>query len=255
MADSGTSFLQRMRDAKAAAFVAPFVVFMVMLEGIRLFRIENSALPWWQQYPEHWGYPLQVVVCLVLIWFWRKHYPKFSWSGMGWGIGAGVFGILVWLLPPVLHHFTGWGDAVSWLSHFGFQERLEGFDPEVFREDYPGWVTGVVVAMRFLRLVVIVSLVEEIFWRGFLMRWISDSEGDWSKFSLKKCSTKSLWITAGAFALAHAGPDVFVAVLYGALAGWVTIRTGNLWAVVAMHMTANLVLGIFIMSTGWWGLW
>lgn len=255
MATDSSSILSRMRQSPAAAFVAPFAVFMVMLEGIRLFRIENSALPWWQQYPEHWGYPLQVFVGLGLIWFWRRRYPAFSLSGMGWGIGAGLLGIAVWLLPPVLHDLTGWGDSVTWLSRFGFEERLDGFDPGVFGEEAPGWVTGVVVLMRFLRLVVIVSLVEEIFWRGFLMRWISDPGGDWSEFSLKKCTLRSLWITAGAFALAHAGPDLFVAVFYGALAGWVTIRTGNLWAVVAMHMTANLVLGIFIMSTGWWGLW
>jgi len=255
METSSPHIVERLRESKVAAYVAPFGVFMLMLEGIRLFRIENSALPWWQQFPEHWGYPLQVVVCLGLIWFWRKHYPVFSRSGMGWGIGMGILGIVIWLIPPVWHHFTGWGDAVPWLSKLGFQDRLEGFDPEVFREDFPGWVTGGVVLTRFLRLVLIVSLVEEVFWRGFLMRWISDTSGDWSTFSLKKCSLRSLWLTAGAFALAHAGADVFVAVIYGALAGWVTIRTGNLWAAVAMHMTANLVLGIFIMKTGWWGLW
>lgn len=254
MCDPMRDLIRRARQSQPAAYIAPFAAFMVLLEIVRRVRIENSALPWWREFPEHWGYPLQVAVCLVLLAFWWRRYPALSSRGFGLGIAAGAFGIVVWLIPPVLHHFTGWGERIPWLEHFGFQERLEGFDPGVFAETAPPWVTVLVVVLRFVRLVLVVSLVEEIFWRGFLMRWITQPS-DWNAVSLRACSVISVWATAGAFALAHAGPDLFVAFFYGALAGWVTIRTDNLWAVVVMHMTANLLLGAFIMATGWWGLW
>ena len=62
-------------------------------------------------------------------------------------------------------------------------------------------------------------------------------------------------MTALAFALVHLGPDFAVALVYGALTGWVSIKTGNMWAAVIMHAVANLSLGLFIISTQWWGLW
>lgn len=255
MSASPESLVFPLRSSRIAAFVGPFLVFMVLLEVVRFFRIENSELPWWRQFPEHWGYPLQVLVGLLLIWFWRKHYPALSAKGVVTGVGAGLVGIAVWLLPPLVHHWTGAGASVPWLSHLGFQTRLDGFDPGVFGESASPLLIVAVVGLRFIRLVLLVSLVEEIFWRGFLMRWITEQSGGWWKFPLEKCSHLSVWLTGGAFALAHAGPDTAVAFLYGLLAGWVAVKTGNLWAVVVMHMTANLTLGLFIMRTEWWGLW
>jgi hypothetical protein len=239
----------------AVAFAAPFVVFMLLLEVGKTFRIENSELPWWRQYPEQWVYPLQAIVCLGLILLFRRQYPKWSTQGFGLAIGAGVSGIVLWLIPPILHAWTGIGGEGSWLRFLGFRPRLEGFDPYLFGDSLGEWPVLVTVVLRFLRLVVVVALVEEIFWRGFLMRWIQTQGADWSKLTLEKCGWLSVLATAGAFALAHAGPDTLVALLYGLLAGWVAIRTGNLWAVVIMHATANLALGIFIMGTEWWGLW
>lgn len=247
--------VSRIRSSRVAAYAGPFLVFMVLLEVAGIFRIENSALPWWRQFPEHWVYPLQVLVGLGSLWFWRKHYPALSRKGILTGVGAGLIGIVVWLLPPLVHDRTGAGDRLPWLEFLGFQSRLEGFDPGVFGESASPLLIALVVGFRFLRLVLIVSLVEEIFWRGFLMRWITEQTGDWWKFPLEKCSRLSIWLTGGAFALAHAGPDTAVAFLYGLLAGWVAVKTGNLWAVVAMHMTANFALGFFIMQTEWWGLW
>jgi len=239
----------------AAAFVGPFLVFMVLLEAVGWFRIDNSHLPWWRQFPEHWIYPLQAVLCLGLVVAWRRRYPPWRWRGMGLGVAAGVAGIGVWLLPPVLHAWTGMGGEESWLAHLGFAPRREGFDPYLFGDGLAEWPVLATVALRLLRLVVTVSLVEEIFWRGFLMRWISGGESPWTERRLDRCDARSVLLTAGAFALAHAGPDAAVAFLFGLLAGWVSVRTGNLWAVVVLHATANACLGGFILATGWWGLW
>lgn len=237
------------------AYVGPFAVFMLLLEVIRRFRIENGELPWWRQFPEHWGYPLQVLVCFALLWICRKAYPALSSKGLFMGMIAGIGGIAIWLLPPVLYEWNGIGGEESWLSYIGFAPRLKGFNPNVFGEEGNGLQFSILIFLRFLRLIVVVSLVEEIFWRGFLMRWISHGGVRWANLPIQQCSLRSVFLTAGAFAAVHAGPDCLVAFIYGLLAGWVALRTGNLWAVVTMHMTANLCLGIFIMKTGWFGLW
>lgn len=247
--------LKNLKNSPLAAYTGPFVVFMLLLEVIRSFRIENGELPWWRQFPEHWGFPLQVFVCFALLWICRKSYPAFSAKGLWTGVIAGVGGIVIWLLPPVLYEWGGIGGEGSWLDYLGVTARLEGFNPYVFGGDNTGLPFYILIFLRFLRLVIIVSLVEEIFWRGFLMRWISQSDVRWIDLPLQKCSIRSVFLTAGAFAVVHAGPDCLVAFIYGLLAGWVALRSGNLWAVVVMHMTANLCLGVFIMKTGWFGLW
>ena len=51
-----------------------------------------------------------------------------------------------------------------------FPPRRDGFDPEVLSSS-PAlyWIA---LVLRFLRLVVVVPVVEEIFWRGFLLRFL-----------------------------------------------------------------------------------
>ena len=230
---------------------------MVSLEVIQWIRAEGDNLAWWQTHPEHWAYPLQAIVSIALVIWWRKAYPPISTEGMGFGVVTGLVGIAVWLVPPVVHHLVGIGgqEFLPWLSHLGFQPRLDGFDPYAFGEGSSTALVWAIVGMRFLRLVVAVSLVEEIFWRGFLMRWLIPAEKGWENLPIGTYDKQAFWLTSIAFAVAHAGPDLFVALVFGTLAGWVTLRTRNLWAVVVMHATANLALGGVIMLTEWWGLW
>ncbi len=249
------AFLLRLRGSALAAYCVPFLVFMILLEPIRWFRIENELLPWWRQYPEQWGYPLQTVICIGLVLFWRHHYPAFSRRGMGIAVIGGVVGIFLWLLPPMLHHATAIGDSVSWLRWLGFRERLEGFDPAVFPRDEQPLAHFSALFFRLIRLAVAVPLLEEIFWRGFLMRYLLQGEKEWTAEPIGRYGALSFWLTTFLFATAHAGPDFFPALLYGALAGWVTVMTKNLWAAVIMHAVANATLGTFILATGWNGLW
>lgn len=246
----------RRLSGPAIAFVAPFLVFMVLLEMIQLIRVENQFLPWWRQFPEQWGYPLQALLCLVLLAGWRRSYPALQGRGLLVGAAMGLVGIALWLLPPLVHYLGGMGDTTPWLAALGFQARLDGFDPgAVFGKDEAPWAYRLVVGMRFLRLVLVVPLVEELFWRGFLMRFLTAREVAWHQVRLEQCDLRSVFLTALAFACAHGGPDFVPALIFGGLAGGVARRTGNLGAVVLMHAVANLCLGLFIMRTEWWGLW
>ncbi len=248
--------LLRHPSPPVAAYVVPFAVFMLLLEAVGMVKIENRLLPWWQRLPEHWIYPLQTFVCLALLWIWRRRYPPLRLVGWPWAVFAGVLGIVLWLLPPALHHLVGWGGPDSWLGRLGFTERTEGFDPFAFAggASQEPW-SRLVLPLRLLRLVVVVPLVEEIFWRGFLMPALSDRQGPWHSLPLAQCDRRSLFLVALAFALAHWGPDFLPALAYGLIGGWVALRTGSLWCVVLMHAVSNAILAIFILATGWWGLW
>ena len=144
-------------------------------------------------------------------------------------------------------------------SCFGFRRRCflvslrarKGFNPNVFANQ-PSlyWPT---IGLRFLRLVIVVPLVEEIFWRGFLLRYLIDDKFYAVPFG--KFSAFSFWSVSAAFALAHSMPDWIAAFITGMAYNAVAYRTKSLTSCVMVHAVTNLLLGLWIMRTQQWGFW
>ncbi len=248
--------LQRWRANRTLAYVVPLIAFTALLTLIKVFKVENSALAWYKHSPELWIYPLQCVVCGALLVFWWRHYTFTPMRGFGFATLMGVLGIGVWIAPTFLFDLWGWETATTpkWLDQLGFQEREDsGFNPS-FLEEHAFAYWGSVLA-RFFRMVVIVALVEEIFWRGFLMRYLIDMDRDFDSIPFGTFSWLSVGVTVVLFTLQHQTADWAVAVIYGCLACLVAIRTKSLAACVWMHAVANLALGLFVMITKNWGLW
>lgn len=243
-------------SAKTKAYIGPFAIFMLLLAlpdllkacGIDVAGAEPAK--WWLM-PEIWLYTLQTVVCGVVLWVWRRHYEFRPASGMLLGAVAGVVGIALWITPGLL--FQSLELSEGWWASLGFADRSTGFDPRVFKSN--GAVYVAFLAMRFARLVVIVPLVEEIFWRGFLMRILADPDGDYWQVAFGTHHRRSLICVTAMFVLAHASVDYFGATIYGLLTYWVAVRIKSLSACVVMHAVANLLLGIYVLISQQWGYW
>jgi CAAX prenyl protease-like protein len=235
--------------------MAVFMAFMLVLPLVTsLIGWDHPAAPWWRQDPAHVIYPLQTLVALGLLLHYRRSYTfQWSWKWSLIAIPAGALGIFFWLLPTMAYdHFELTGKATGILSWLGVDARSDGFDPSVF--EHPGaWWT--VVLLRFLRAVVVVAFVEEIFWRGFVMRFVHDWDGDFWKQPFGRASWLTWAATTGLFVLAHASQDRAAALIYGTLTWLLCVWSKNLGACVVMHATANLIMGLYIMQTGKYGLW
>lgn len=109
------------------------------------------------------------------------------------------------------------------------------------------------LAARFARLVLVVPLVEEIFWRGFLLRYLANE--NFMSLPFGSYNRTSFLITAGAFALVHQWSDFFPALVTGLLLNLLAVRTRSLLVCVLAHATANLALGFYICTTRQWGFW
>ncbi len=225
---------------------------MLLTELARLLKVENTELPWHVRAPELWVYPLQSVVCLALLFFWRRHYRFSPWSGrlIASALALAIVGISVWLLPSALYY---WGvvnaDHWRWLGIF---DRVDGFDPQAGGDKF-FWL---VVGLRFLRLVVVVPLVEEIFWRGFLMRALIDRPArNFEEVPFGTFGWRSVIVTTVLFAAVHQPVDWVPALVFGSLMAWLAVQGKSLGACVLMHALANLILGIYVMQSGLWGLW
>ena len=267
------SKLAEIRNNKTLAYVVPFLAFMVFLSldlvlSATGFKVDNEyAGAWYQYHTEQWIYPLQSIVCFGIILFFWKQYEFRPLKGWIFGAVVGAVGIVLWVLPAMLYGPLGVKDWPSFelsfpllldnkpiWSLFGLAERPDGFDASWFREEEPFWY-ACATGMRFFRMVVVVALVEEIFWRGFLLRYLIDPDKPFTKTAFGTYQAKAFWIVVGLFMVAHAPEDWLGAVLFCILANWVAIRTKSLFACVICHAVANLLLGIYVMVTQQWGYW
>jgi CAAX prenyl protease-like protein len=158
---------------------------------------------------------------------------------------VGALGVVVWVGLSVLDEkLLGLGALIAPSSR-------PAFNPFEQLQDDPRWMYQF-LAIRFAGLVLVVPVVEEFFLRGFLMRFIDDP--DWDEIPLGEAG---LLGTIGATAygvFAHMGEPLAAAVWFS-MVTWMYLRTRSIWDCVVAHLITNLLLGIYIISTGHWSLW
>ena len=224
-------------NSQERAYLAPFVVFLGLLGlGGVVAHLGEGDARWFLRETRYWVCPLQTVVCAVILArFWRFYEWRLPQRPL-LAIGVGILSLILWIAPQ------------QW---FGAPGRWEGFDPAFFGPD--GWPHGLNVGLRFVRLVVIVPLVEEIFWRGFLLRFLIRE--DFTQIPIGTFSWKSWAIVTLGFTLEHSMADWPAAVLTGVLFNFVAWRTRSLSACVLTHAVTNLLLGLWVLRTGQLGFW
>ena len=218
------------------AFLAPFITFMALLAlGELVAHLFDGWAFWMVSAPRYWVFPLQTVICGVLLrQNWRR-YPLSAPARPLFTLAVAVGVLVLWISPQ---------------EFFRAAPRTDGFDPAFFGNDWRWWANTI---PRWLRLVVVVPLLEEIFWRGFLLRYLIREPFEdvpFGAFSWASCA----WVTLF-FGLAHWGPDFWPALITGALYNAVAYRTRSLSSCVLAHAVTNLLLGIYICKTGQWGFW
>jgi CAAX prenyl protease-like protein len=226
-------------------YVAPFGLFILLQSLPALLRQAphpGGATPFWLAVPEFWVYPLQTILCAaVLIWF-RSAYPRWiNISGFFVGLAVGILVFAEWISPQLLFHAA--------------PRIAGGFNPHQLppAAGDTAFLYATVVGMRFVRLALVVPVLEEVFWRGFLLRYLV--RDDFTGVPFGTFTPIAFGVVVAGFTIEHSAPDWPVALVAGALYNFVAIRTRSLPACVLAHAATNLLLGIYIMRTGQWGFW
>jgi len=194
----------------------------------------------------------------------RQNFPQHSW----WLYGVCsllVLGLLLWLrpryrgqdpAPPRVRDsvLLGLGAIVLWIALDPWMPRTAARDNTFpFATAFEiGFVPGILsIAFRIFGAVLVVPIVEELFWRGFLMRTIIKPE--FEEVPLGTFQPLSFYITTVAFALVHV--EFGSATLFALIAGWWFCKTKSLRAVIILHAAANLGLALYVLLTKNWFLW
>lgn len=219
---------------KLFAYGIPMVVFLALLGLVSLFKRPGPSV--WMSAPELWIFPLQTLICAGLLWHYWRHYEFHRLARVGLVVGIATLVFVLWISPQ---------------AFFGRDPRLEGFNPDlVAHSPVAYWAS---VFLRFARLVIVVPLVEEIFWRGFLLRYLINDQ--FERVSFGSFSWLSFGVVTAFFTLSHSMPDWPAAAITGALYNFVAYKTRSLLSCVLAHAITNLLLGFWIMQTKQWGFW
>ena len=154
------------------------------------------------------------------------------------GVAVGLAGLLLWL---------GIDRVTPPLKLLGARAA---FDPNTAIASEA--MRAAFVGVRLFGLAVVVPVMEEVFWRSFLLRFATDQDRWWS-LPLGTFSWMAFAIVAVLFALAH--PEYLAALAYAALMALLLRVTKSLFACIVAHAVTNLALGVYILSTGAWNLW
>jgi len=209
-------------------------LFILLLGVTSILKKPGAAL--WLATPEFWIYPLQTLLCAAVLVLFRREYEFHRLRRPIFTIFVALLVFVIWIAPQ---------------QFFGFPPRALGFYPETFSGE-PGlfWST---LVLRFIRLAIVVPFVEEIFWRGFLLRYLISEKFTVVPFGA--FSWLSFAVVTVAFAFSHALPDWPAALLAGALYNGVAYRTKSLSSCILAHGLTNLVLGFWIVANKEWGFW
>jgi hypothetical protein len=220
-----------MPSRQVLARVAPFALYMAFL------AVEQAARAWGAElFDLRWLYPVKVSSVLLVLWYYRGEYHELlERPGLRAILVALVTGVLVFVLWINLDH--------GWLDLGG----AAGFDPR--RPD--GEVDLVLAAFRLAGAALVVPVMEELFWRSFLMRWIE--RPNFLSLPATQVGARAIVISSLLFGAEHS--LWFAGILAGlAYAGLYRIY-GKLWLSITAHAVTNLILGLWVLRTGVWQFW
>ncbi|MDQ1831735.1 CAAX prenyl protease-related protein [Massilia scottii] len=220
-----------MFSRSAWARILPFLVyifFIIAVDVLTRLGFDAQAL--------RWMYALKIgAVLATLAWFWRDYTELHAWR-----LGAAATAVAV---------VTGVVVLVLWVS-LNADWMVIGA-PEGFNPTTGGQIDWLMVAVRIAGAALVVPVMEELFWRSFLMRWI-DSD-NFESLDPAQISLKSFVIGVVLFGFEH---NLWLAgIVAGAAYSLLYMKHRSLWSSILAHAVTNGLLGLWIVRTGNWTYW
>jgi len=211
--------------------VLPFLVYLGFLLIAEV--LERAGMPAQQV---RWLYPVKTAaVAATLALCWRHYSELHQWRVSAARAAAAVLaGLLVFAL---------W---ISLTQGWMVVGTPGGYDPRT-----AGQLDWTLVALRIAGAALVVPLMEELFWRSFLLRWLDDS--DFASVDPSRIRAGSVAIAAVLFGFEH---NLWLAGIVAGLAySLLYMRLRSLWPAVIAHATTNAVLGGWVVMTANWSFW
>ena len=219
------------------ARILPFAVYMGFI-GVSLIFASVVANSEYLDAVDLWLYPVKVlVVGGVLLFFWSKFEELKTPVVANWTEGVSVVGVGFFVY--VLWVRMDWPWAV--------QGEMGGYNPFQATEQVGFFLAGI----RLFGASVVVPVMEELFWRSFLIRWVVNAR--FESVPLGTFTLGSFLATVVLFGLEH---NLWLAgMMAGVAYSLLLYQTRRLWPCILAHALTNLILGVHVLVTQEWQWW
>jgi uncharacterized protein len=214
------------------AYIAPFLAFVGIMAVERIIPL-----------PPQWLYPVRFLIVTLLICVLSWPYLSFRPSAPLASIAIGVAVFVIWVAPDVL-----FGD--QYRHHWIFENSVTGAAASLLAPHLKANIGFML--LRSISSAIMVPILEELFWRGWMMRWLIHR--DFLAIPLGTYVPSAFWIVAVLFASEH-GPYWEVGLAAGIVYNWWIVRTRNLADCILAHGVTNAVLSAYVVVTGQWQYW
>jgi CAAX prenyl protease-like protein len=220
--------------------IIPFAVFMAFIGLEELLRfLDHSGVLIVPATTFLYLYPFRAVAAgltLVILWHWYgeirlRDFLNFKETILSLATGLVVF--ILWIGMPWTVDIVG---------------ASTGYNPTLVSDFF---TRSTLIFIRILGAILVVPVMEELFWRSFLLRYLISH--DFQQVGIGRYTFSSFLIGSLLFGLEH---DLFLAgVMAGAAYNLLLYRTKSLTQCILAHCVTNLLLGIYVIQTARWDLW
>jgi CAAX prenyl protease-like protein len=220
--------------------IIPFAGFMIFIgvEEILRFLRSHSLLSFSEQ-TIFLLYPVKTLTTVFLLFWLYRRYSELNWRDLG-RISDTLRSLVLGLVVFVLWINMDWS--------FGSAGKGAGFNPNLFQDPL---IFNLLLVFRLAGAVLVVPLMEELFWRSFMLRYLVDN--DFMKIHIGHFTWFSCLATAVLFGLEH--HLIFAGIMAGLAYSLLLYRTKSIVQCVFAHAVTNLALGVYVLVSGKWGFW
>lgn len=230
-----------LRDNPVAAHLLPFAGWIALMHFLDV-----------PQLPAAGAYALRSALCLALLVYFRpwRFYARPNWRHFPLGALIGFLVLVAWV---GLEHpsAAGWGRVQELYVKWGvrpFGEARSELKALPYAPETCGWPLAII---RLLGSGLVIGVIEEFFWRGFLYRWMFG--GDFTKVDPGRFLPLPFFAVALVFGFEHM--EWLAGVVAGLAYGWLYLRTRDIWTVAFAHALTNLLLGAYVLALRQYQFW
>ena len=179
-------------------------------------------------------------------------YRSFPFRVSGWAIVAGIVGVGLWIwLCSLGLEGRFLPDAAK--SFLGLDKTRAAYNPLEQLEDQPLRLTGF-LAIRFLGLALVVPVTGVQTCALPIYPGRRSGRPDWWTLPIGATGAAARIAIIAYAALSHPG-EMVAAMVWFSLITALVMYTKNIWDAVTAHAVTNLLLGIYVLTTGNWQSW
>ena len=223
---------ESMKSKPWLPYVVPFGVYMAFL----LVQSNANLL---------WLYPAKTIAVAAALWLFRKEYeelcsPMIGKAGGAPALQSWIFAVAVGLVAIVI-----WIGIDSFYPKF---TQAAPFDPTTIASVAQ---RNVFLAFRVVGAVIVVPLMEELFWRAFLIRWLINE--NFKSVPVGAFTWLSFAVTVALFGAEHS--EWLAGLICGVLYNGLYYKRKDVFSCVVAHAVSNAALAAWVLSRGDWKFW